>query len=60
MCAHMFATFEDTPDPAKLRMQYWGAASYLQTGSELWNIWTCTPEHEEGVIGLSNKYKPGA
>lgn len=36
----MFATFEDTPDPAKFRMKYWGVASYLQTGSELWNIYT--------------------
>lgn len=34
MCADMMATFETTPDPAKFRMRYWGAASYLQTGSE--------------------------
>lgn len=34
MCAHMFATFEETPDPAKFKMKYWGAASYLQTGSK--------------------------
>merc|ERR1712071_81556 len=32
MCANMFATFEDSPDPAKFKMRYWGAASYLQTG----------------------------
>lgn len=35
MCAHMFATFEETADPAKFKMKYWGAASYLQTGSKL-------------------------
>lgn len=34
LCAHMFGTFEDTPDPAKFKMRYWGVASYLQTGCE--------------------------
>ena len=34
MCADMMATFEATPDPAKFRMRYWGAASYLKTVSE--------------------------
>jgi len=36
----MFATFEDTTDPAKFKMRYWGAAAYLQTGSKLrnWNF----------------------
>lgn len=34
MCAQMFGTFEDTPDPAKFKMRYWGVASYLQTGCE--------------------------
>lgn len=38
MCADMLATFEETPNPAKLRMKYWGVASYLQTGSKLWNM----------------------
>uniref|UniRef100_A0A3Q2QG01 Uncharacterized protein n=1 Tax=Fundulus heteroclitus TaxID=8078 RepID=A0A3Q2QG01_FUNHE len=33
-CAHMFATFEGSPGPAKFRMKYWGAASYLQTGND--------------------------
>lgn len=30
----MFGTFEDTSDPAKFKMRYWGAAAYLQTGCE--------------------------
>jgi hypothetical protein len=34
MCANMFGTFEDTPDPAKFKMRYWGAAAYLQSGSK--------------------------
>jgi len=38
MCADMLATFEVTPDPAKFRMKYWGAASYLQTGSKLGEV----------------------
>ncbi len=32
MCANMFGTFEDTEDPARFKMKYWGAAAYLQTG----------------------------
>ncbi|XP_037610967.1 retinol-binding protein 4 [Sebastes umbrosus] len=34
MCADMLATFEETADPAKFRMRYWGAAAYLQTGND--------------------------
>ncbi|XP_043912602.1 retinol-binding protein 4 [Protopterus annectens] len=33
-CANMFGTFEDTDDPAKFKMKYWGAAAYLQTGND--------------------------
>lgn len=40
MCADMLASFEETLEPAKFRMKYWGVASYLQTGSKLWNIYT--------------------
>ncbi|XP_062858694.1 retinol-binding protein 4 [Trichomycterus rosablanca] len=32
MCAHMFASFDETADPAKSKLKYWGAASYLQSG----------------------------
>lgn len=32
MCANMFGTFEETEDPAKFKLKYWGAAAYLQTG----------------------------
>jgi len=34
VCANMFATFEDTADPAKFRMKYWGAAASLQSGND--------------------------
>lgn len=33
-CANMFGTFEDTDDPAKFNMRYWGALAYLQTGRD--------------------------
>ncbi|XP_060794789.1 retinol-binding protein 4 [Neoarius graeffei] len=33
-CAQMFSTFEETPHPAKLRLKYWGAATYLQSGCD--------------------------
>jgi len=32
MCANMVASFEDTTDPAKFKMDYKGAAAYLQSG----------------------------
>lgn len=35
----MLATFEETLDPAKFRMKYWGVANYLQSGSELCDIY---------------------
>lgn len=44
MCAQMYATFENTDNPAKFTMRYWGEAPYLQTGSELRNIYLNT-EH---------------
>lgn len=37
-CASMFGTFEDTLDPAKFKMTYYGAAAYLQTGCECLDI----------------------
>uniref|UniRef100_A0A8C3AKK1 Plasma retinol-binding protein II n=1 Tax=Cyclopterus lumpus TaxID=8103 RepID=A0A8C3AKK1_CYCLU len=51
MCASMFATFEDTADPAKFRMRYWGAASYLQTGND--DHWVIDTDYENYAIHYS-------
>ncbi|KAK9530374.1 hypothetical protein VZT92_011879 [Zoarces viviparus] len=51
MCASMFATFEDTPDPAKFRMKYWGAASYLQTGND--DHWVIDTDYDNYAIHYS-------
>lgn len=34
-CANMFGSLEDTENPAKFKLRYWGAAAYLQTGCKL-------------------------
>ncbi|XP_042363434.1 retinol-binding protein 4 [Plectropomus leopardus] len=51
MCADMFATFEETPDPAKFRMHYWGIASYLQTGND--DHWVIDTDYENYAIHYS-------
>lgn len=51
MCASMFATFEDTPEPAKFRMKYWGAASYLQTGND--DHWVIDTDYDNYAIHYS-------
>ncbi|TNN50285.1 Retinol-binding protein 4-A [Liparis tanakae] len=51
MCASMFATFEDTTDPAKFKMRYWGAASYLQTGND--DHWVIDTDYENYAIHYS-------
>nr|CAY66442.1 retinol binding protein [Plecoglossus altivelis] len=51
MCAKMFATFEDTPDPAKFKMRYWGAASYLQTGYD--DHWVIDTDYDNYAIHYS-------
>lgn len=50
-CANMFATFEDTPDPAKFKMRYWGAASYLQTGYD--DHWVIDTDYENYAVHYS-------
>ncbi|KAM6951270.1 retinol-binding protein 4 [Aplochiton taeniatus] len=50
-CANMFATFEETPDPAKFKMRYWGAASYLQTGYD--DHWVIDTDYENYAIHYS-------
>ncbi|KAJ4940145.1 hypothetical protein JOQ06_026454 [Pogonophryne albipinna] len=51
MCADMLATFEVTPDPAKFRMKYWGAASYLQTGND--DHWVIDTDYDNYAIHYS-------
>ncbi|CDQ61604.1 retinol-binding protein 4 precursor [Oncorhynchus mykiss] len=51
MCANMFGTFEDTPDPAKFKMRYWGAASYLQTGND--DHWVIDTDYDNYAIHYS-------
>jgi len=50
-CANMFATFEDTPDPAKFKMRYWGAASYLQTGYD--DHWVIDTDYDNYAVHYS-------
>ncbi|KAM9838038.1 retinol-binding protein 4 [Aulostomus maculatus] len=51
MCANMLATFEETMDPAKFRMKYWGVASYLQTGND--DHWVIDTDYENYAIHYS-------
>ncbi|XP_056153070.1 retinol-binding protein 4 isoform X2 [Lampris incognitus] len=47
-CANMFATFEDTNDPAKFKMKYWGAASFLEKGYD--DHWVIDTDYENYAI----------
>ncbi|KAI3364829.1 hypothetical protein L3Q82_001015 [Scortum barcoo] len=51
MCADMFATFEETPEPAKLRMKYWGAAAYLQSGDD--DHWVIDTDYDNYAVHYS-------
>ncbi|XP_008275806.1 retinol-binding protein 4 [Stegastes partitus] len=51
MCAHMLATFEDTTDPAKFKMKYWGAAAYLQTGND--DHWVIDTDYDNYAVHYS-------
>ncbi|XP_061666554.1 retinol-binding protein 4 [Syngnathoides biaculeatus] len=51
MCADMIATFEETPEPAKLRMKYWGVAAYLQTGND--DHWVIDTDYDNYAIHYS-------
>jgi len=51
MCAHMFANFEETSDPAKFGMRYWGAASYLQTGND--EHWVIDTDYDNYAVHYS-------
>ncbi|XP_071391661.1 retinol-binding protein 4 [Centroberyx affinis] len=51
VCANMFATFEDTLDPAKFRMKYWGAAASLQSGND--EHWVIDTDYENYAVHYS-------
>ncbi|XP_028823751.1 retinol-binding protein 4 [Denticeps clupeoides] len=51
ICANMFGTFEDTVDPAKFKMKYWGAASYLQSGYD--DHWVVHTDYKNYAIHYS-------
>ncbi|XP_020498398.1 retinol-binding protein 4 [Labrus bergylta] len=51
LCADMYATFEDTVDPAKFKMKYWGATSYLQTGND--EHWVIDTDYENYAVHYS-------
>ncbi|XP_076007956.1 retinol-binding protein 4 [Genypterus blacodes] len=48
VCANMFGTFETTPDPAKFKLKYWGAASYLQTGYD--DHWVIDTDYDNYAV----------
>ncbi|KAM6963874.1 retinol-binding protein 4 [Tautogolabrus adspersus] len=51
LCADMYATFQDTVDPAKFKMKYWGATSYLQTGND--EHWVIDTDYENYAVHYS-------
>ncbi|KAF7668396.1 hypothetical protein LDENG_00015430 [Lucifuga dentata] len=51
LCANMFGTFEDTTNPSKFKMKYWGAASYLQTGYD--DHWVIDTDYDNYAIHYS-------
>ncbi|XP_077358406.1 retinol-binding protein 4 [Festucalex cinctus] len=51
MCAQMLATFEETGEPAKFRMRYWGVAAYLQTGND--DHWVIDTDYDNYAIHYS-------
>ncbi|TKS89608.1 Retinol-binding protein 4-A [Collichthys lucidus] len=51
MCAQMLATFEETLDPAKFRMKYWGVANYLQSGND--DHWVIDTDYDNYAVHYS-------
>ncbi|XP_074519625.1 retinol-binding protein 4 [Halichoeres trimaculatus] len=51
MCANMLATFEPTSDPAKFKMKYWGAATYLQSGND--EHWVIDTDYDNYAVHYS-------
>jgi len=51
LCARMFASFEDTDNPAKFRMKYWGAAANLQSGDD--HHWVIDTDYDNYAVHYS-------
>lgn len=51
MCAEMLATFQETAEPAKFRMKYWGVASYLQSGND--DHWVIDTDYDNYAVHYS-------
>ncbi|KAF7705138.1 retinol-binding protein 4 [Silurus meridionalis] len=47
-CANMFSTFEETENPAKLKIRYWGAAAYLQSGYD--DHWVIDTDYDNYAV----------
>ncbi|TSK14524.1 Retinol-binding protein 4-A [Bagarius yarrelli] len=50
-CAKMFASFDETSDPAKSKLKYWGAASYLQSGYD--DHWIVDTDYDNYAVHYS-------
>ncbi|XP_017559956.1 retinol-binding protein 4 [Pygocentrus nattereri] len=50
-CANMFGSLEDTSDPAKFKLRYWGAAAYLQSGYD--DHWIIDTDYDNYAIHYS-------
>ncbi|XP_039628168.1 retinol-binding protein 4 [Polypterus senegalus] len=51
VCAEMIGTFTDTPDPAKFKLKYWGAAAYLQQGDD--EHWIVDTDYDSYAVHYS-------
>ncbi|KAK3560183.1 hypothetical protein QTP86_034792 [Hemibagrus guttatus] len=47
-CANMFASFDETSDPAKFYLKYWGAAAYLQSGYD--DYWVIDTDYDNYAV----------
>ncbi|XP_069756652.1 retinol-binding protein 4 [Narcine bancroftii] len=48
VCAEMMGTFNDTENPAKFQLKYWGAAEYLQKGND--DHWIIDTDYDNYAI----------
>ncbi|XP_061491499.1 retinol-binding protein 4 [Rhineura floridana] len=51
ICADMIGSFTETKDPAKLKMKYWGLASYLQKGYD--DHWVVATDYDTYALHYS-------
>ncbi|XP_062927776.1 retinol-binding protein 4 isoform X1 [Mobula hypostoma] len=48
VCAEMMGTFNNTANPAKFKLKYWGAAEYLQKGND--DHWIIDTDYDNYAI----------